>query len=116
MRHTCPEDWTLVEGGLPEDDGFAAGFKMNGLLFRVIVSWGMGWDHVSVSTRRRCPTWAEMCYVKQAMFEPEEVVVQYHPAESEYVNCHKFCLHLWRPQAAELPIPGWYLVGPRSTA
>lgn len=53
------------------------------------------WGHVSVSLRGRCPTWDEMCYIKNLFFEKHETVVQYHPAESDYVNIAKSCLHLW---------------------
>lgn len=37
------------------------------------------WEHVSVSTRRRCPTWKEMCFIKDLFWEPEEAVMQLHP-------------------------------------
>lgn len=67
---------------------------------RVIASDGLGWDHVSVSLATRCPTWDEMCAVKSLFFDDEEVVMQLHPAKSQYVNLHPFCLHLWRPQTA----------------
>lgn len=30
----------------------------------IIASWGGGWEHVSVSLARRCPTWEEMCIIK----------------------------------------------------
>jgi len=63
------------------------------------------WDHVSVSTRTRVPTWDEMCWVKDQFFEPEECVVQYHPPASTYVNIHPFCLHLWRPHRLFIPVP-----------
>src|SRR5262245_31599125 len=46
------------------------------------------WEHVSVSCEDRCPIWAEMHLVKQIFWKPEEVVMQLHPAESDYVNCH----------------------------
>lgn len=65
---------------------------------RVIFSDGMGWDHVSVSLATRCPTWEEMCFVKDVFFQPCEVAMQIHPAKSDYVNNQPFCLHLWRPQ------------------
>lgn len=55
-----------------------------------------GWEHVSVSTRKRCPNWQEMCYVKDLFWGPEECVLQFHPPRSEWVNNHAFCLHLWR--------------------
>jgi len=33
------------------------------------------------------------------------------PAESEYVNLHPFCLHLWRPKGTTIPTPPRALVG-----
>lgn len=81
---------------------------------RILVSDGdesMRWEHVSVSLEDRCPTWEEMCWVKSLFWEPEECVVQYHPPESEYVNRHQFCLHLWRPLGAEVPRPPRIAVG-----
>lgn len=83
---------------------------------RVIASDGGGWDHVSVSLIDRCPTWDEMCFVKDFFFEPEETVVQYHPKASEYVNCHPYCLHLWRPNdGREIITPPTIYVGHRSS-
>ena len=64
-----------------------------------------GWDHVSVSTSKRCPTWDEMNYIKDLFFSPNETVVQFHPAVSEYVNLHVYTLHLWRPLFAKIPLP-----------
>lgn len=76
----------------------------------VVFSWGGGWDHVSVSFQRRCPTWEEMCIVKDIFFRDDECVVQYHPAKKDYVNMHPYCLHLWRPQNEKIPMPPKILV------
>ena len=75
--------------------------------FQVIASDGMGWDHVSVTlaNRHRCPTWGEMCFIKDLFFPDDEQVVQFHPAKSEHVNINNYCLHLWRYQDSELPKP-----------
>lgn len=78
---------------------------------RVIASSGEDWEHVSVSTAVRCPTWEEMCYVKGLFWGEEDTVVQYHPAKSEYVNNHQYCLHLWRPIGQYMPVPPSILVG-----
>jgi len=93
-------------------DGTCGIFKVfvHGKSFRVVASTGGGWDHVSVSpgnpNRKKCPTWDEMCAIKDMFFEKEEVAVQYHPAESEYVNNHPYCLHLWRPNyGVHMPTP-----------
>ena len=74
---------------------------VSGKSFFVIASNGGGWDHVSVSKKNRIPTWDEMCAIKDMFFEPEEVDVQYHPKQSEYVNNHPYCLHLWRPNCGQ---------------
>ncbi len=81
----------------------------------VIASDGMGWEHVSVSLRQRCPTWDEMCFIKSWFWSDEDCVVQYHPPKGEYVNNHNFCLHLWRPIEASLPSPPHELVGIKAT-
>jgi hypothetical protein len=73
-----------------------------------------GWEHVSVTCEHRTPNWFEMCWVKDLFWKDEETVVQYHPAKSEYVNCHPFCLHLWRPNNVLMPTPPSLLVGPLS--
>lgn len=79
-----------------------------------VVAWQ--WEHVSVSARRaagsRTPTWKEMAYVKRLCWDAEDVVVQFHPRESEYVNCHPHVLHLWRPKNNAIPTPPMELVGP----
>jgi len=79
----------------------------------IVVSDGEGWDHVSVSLPNRCPSWEEMCFVKDLFFEPHEAVMQLHPPRSEYVNYHKFCLHLWRPYNKRIPLPPSIFVGPK---
>lgn len=79
---------------------------VQGKSFYCVASNGGGWEHVSVHRLNgKMPTWEEMCAVKEMFFEDEEVVVQYHPKKSEYVNIHKSCLHLWRPTLEKLPIP-----------
>lgn len=75
------------------------------------VSTGLGWEHVSVSLRHRCPTWEEMCRVKDIFWAPKDAVVQIHPPKSEYVNGMPTCLHLWRPKDVALLLPPKELVG-----
>jgi len=74
-----------------------------------------GWEHVSVHAingkRSRCPSWKEMCLVKDLFWDPEDVVMQLHPRRSEYVNNHPNVLHLWRPTHVDIPTPPSLLVG-----
>jgi hypothetical protein len=52
-----------------------------------------------------------MCFIKDLFWDAEDVVIQYHPAKSEYVNMHENTLHLWRPVGKEIPTPPKELVG-----
>ena len=97
-------------------DGNNGFFKIHykGVLFYVIASDGLGWEHVSVSlTKRRAPIWEEMCYIKNLFWDKEDCVVQYHPPESVYVNNVDNCLHMWRKIGFEMPVPDSGLVGVR---
>jgi len=82
-------------------------------VLNVIASDGEGWEHVSVRVRgqKRCPTWDEMCYVKNLFWRPEECVIQYHPPEEVYVTLHQYVLHLWKPIGIDIPVPDPMLVG-----
>lgn len=81
----------------------------------VIWSYDGGWDHVSVApyNRRIIPSWEDMCRLKDMFWRDDEVVIQIHPAKSEYVNNMPNCLHLWRCTCAEQPTPPSIYVGIR---
>ena len=64
-----------------------------------------GWEHVSVSFPKRCPTWDEMCVAKDVFWKDDEVCYQLHPARAEYVNIHNYCLHIWRPKDGNIKVP-----------
>ena len=70
------------------------------------------WEHVSVSLKNRCPTWEEMCFVKNLFWSEDEVVIQIHPAKKDYINHHPYCLHLWRSTVEKMPLPPKIMVGP----
>jgi hypothetical protein len=100
------EEGRIREGRLGSDSSCGAVgafvvFGPCGEELRIIASEGgrsvaKGWEHVSVSTRRRTPNWREMSFVKDLFWDDEECVVQFHPPRSEYVNNHPHVLHLWR--------------------
>lgn len=89
------------------------------------------WEHVSVHAYReqridvvgllgrgskaglkqRTPTWKEMAFIKGLCWDAEDVVVQFHPKKSEYVNNHPHVLYLWRPTRVDIPTPPPELVG-----
>ena len=65
----------------------------------------IGWDHVSVSLKHRCPTWEEMDWVKRLFWDDGDTVIQIHPPVSKHISVHPNCLHLWRPLSVEIPLP-----------
>lgn len=79
---------------------------------QIISAVGEGWEHVSVTAhgKKRIPTWEEMCFVKNLFWNDDECVVQFHPPTSNYVNTHRYVLHLWRSLDAEFPMPPRVLV------
>ena len=92
------------------DDGLACQLPRSNYNLCIIVSWGMGWDHVSIhavwqNDKQFIPFWEDMCYAKYLFFKPSETVVQYHPPKSVYKNYHEYTLHLWRPQNKEIELP-----------
>lgn len=92
----------------PGDPPEGGTFRINNLF--VIASCGLGWDHVSVSLRNRCPTWEEMEIVKHLFFLPLETAMQLHVPRANHINFHPYALHLWRPQHASIPRPPKELV------
>lgn len=89
-------------------DGGAGMIYLNGIRQKpasIVWSFGGGWDHVSIAFPNRCPTWEEMCKVKDLFFYDDETVIQFHPKKSEYVNKHPYCLHLWRKQGEDAELP-----------
>ena len=116
MFHT-PENYRITAGTLAttadagNNGAFMIPYSNSNATLRVIASDGKRWEHVSVSTPDRTPTWEEMDFIKGLFWEPQDCVMQLHPPRSNWVNLHPYCLHLWRPIGQEIPQPPRYLVG-----
>lgn len=104
-RVTDPKALVHTAGWAGDETCGAFIISHKGVRFMVQASMGLDWDHVSVSTARRCPTWEEMEWIKRKFFKPEETAFQLHVAESEHINIHPWTLHLWRPQLERIPLP-----------
>lgn len=102
---TLPND-TVIQ----YDAVFQPSSPVTAEMLLVVCSIGHGWDHVSVSLGHRCPTWAEMEWVKRTLFKSDEVVMQLHVPPKDHINIHPNVLHLWRPQNCEIPLPPKELV------
>lgn len=118
MTFKVPEGLRVDHGrfATKKSDGNNGAFVVDikqGVRAMVIASDGMNWEHVSVSLPgvHRCPTWEEMCLVKSLFWDDDDCVMQLHPPLTEFVNNHQYCLHLWRPIGAEIPLPPSIMVG-----
>jgi hypothetical protein len=101
---TLPDYVDCAERGL---DGGAFRVPFQGRTLLVVASFGMGWDHLSVSLIRgnRTPNWAEMEYVKRLFFKDGETAMQLHVPVADHLSIHPHVLHLWRPQNVKIPMP-----------
>jgi hypothetical protein len=119
MSFSVPNQYRVRTGMYASDDSMTDcgaffipnRFERRGPPLKVIASNEGGWEHVSVSLPHRCPTWAEMCLIKDLFWSDDEAVMQLHPRRIDYVNHHPNCLHMWRPIEAELPLPPAEFVG-----
>lgn len=80
---------------------YAGSTKVNGVQGNVI--WGRneeGWEHVSFAPwdNSYIPSWEDMCALKRMFWKADEPVIQFIPAEQEYVNIVSNCMHLWSPK------------------
>lgn len=103
------EQCRILSGPYASEPGSLYGAFNLGLLY-VIFGAGEGWEHASVSRNRRCPSWPEMHRVKQLFWKDSETVIQIHPPQSDYVNMHPYCLHMWRPTDRQIPVPPRWMV------
>lgn len=86
--------------------------KIDGQPLCIIASAYDGWDHVSVSRKTRCPNWDEMEQIKRLFFEDHECAMQLHVPVSEHRCLAPYCLHIWRPHHAVIPMPPADFVAP----
>lgn len=111
LKKAGPWSSSIVDGNC---GAFDISCRRTGAVLTVLASDTEGWEHVSVSLPFRCPTWDEMCFIKDIFWGEEETVIQFHPPRSQYVNNHDFCLHLWKPIGIQVPLPPSSMVGIKS--
>lgn len=120
-----PNNWRVRRGMTGTDEGYGNNgtFMMpvnETAMAHIQASDGGDWEHVSVSVtltdRARCPTWDEMAFVAKVFWDEDDVLVQYRPAKADYVNCHPYVLHWWRPIGQKLPAPPSIFVGPKEVS
>lgn len=105
-RYRVHAAWVIKRFGWAGDGSCGVFVMYRGATqLRVIASANEGWDHLSVSTAARCPTWLEMDYIKRRFFQPNEVAMQLHVTPADHINVNDYVLHIWRPHHAAIPLP-----------
>lgn len=94
LPKVLPPAWRRIDVGM---DGERY-MREDGL--RVIMSGsvapdGKRWLHVSLSREARLPNWGDLKHVRDVFLGPEKTAYQIIAPTSEWINMHKFCLHLW---------------------
>lgn len=75
------------------EDDFAA-YRMGGCTVFVGRSF-YGW-HLSISHPRRYPTWDEIAHARYLLVPDAVAMAMLLPPQSEFVNVHENCFHLWQ--------------------
>lgn len=85
---------------------FTEGTRFYFPLENAVDAWCIGmkqndWEHVALDleANKRCPTYQEMCRLKEYFFSENEIALQIHPRRDDYVNECYYRLHLWRNKA-----------------
>ena len=97
MPKTLPESWTIKQR-----DPVAGLLAISRTELTVIMSGnleadGRRWIHLSCGRRERMPNWEDLKTVKSLFLGDEATAIQVFPPQSQWVNIHKFVLHLWSP-------------------
>lgn len=79
-------------------DGYMYKSKSRGLT--IIQSEGIEidghtWLHTSYSRKSRTPTYEDTKFIKDNFIGKDKKAIMIFPEESEHVNIHPYCLHLW---------------------
>lgn len=87
-------------------DGVGRAWEFNGLF--VIASCGimkdnLEWLHISFSRKSKMPSYADLQLVKREFIGNDKKAIMIFLEEENYVNIHKYCLHLW--YSKDNPIP-----------
>lgn len=110
MTFKVPEEYRVTKGNMATtaDDGRNGLFEFRkGLVtYYCVVSDKDNWEHVAITIdRTRPPRWPEMHLVKNMFWDESDIVMQFHPANQEYLNNNVYCLHLYRPIGIYFPAP-----------
>lgn len=65
----------------------------------LVITKDAGLYHLSISRKDRLPSYDELKSARYQFLPEVPYMVQIFPPESDFVNVHEFCLHLWQPSS-----------------
>ena len=74
-----------------------------------LLSWGHGWEQVKVRGAKTFPTWPEICYIKEVVWEPEEAVMNLHLPNAAHIIDDK-TVHLWKCSDQDIALPNIFML------
>jgi len=82
-------------------------FNDYNVLFSIEQHLSGRWKHASLTmARAELPSWGDISMMKNDFFGRDAYAIQILPPSSEYVNAHKYCMHLWQYlDGLKWPIP-----------
>lgn len=95
LPKVLPASWTVTQAGV---DGCFYSKSLPPLwvcLSGATELDGKRWLHLSLSHRKRLPTWEEIVEVKELFLGADAKAIQVFAPRKEWVNICKNCLHLW---------------------
>lgn len=87
-----PSSWVMV-GSAIDGAMWEADFSLRVMASVATERDGLEWVHVSVSHRKRVPTWEEFRDAVQVVVGPLRESYVVLPPADRYVNDHPYCLH-----------------------
>lgn len=96
LRSTPPKGWRALKEGVLVDR-VVAYERLDIVVIESIdkMNDGQRWHHLSVSRHDKLPTWKELRRVRDAFLGEETEAIHAIPNKADYVNVHKYCMHVW---------------------
>jgi hypothetical protein len=108
-----PNNFTLLEADRLQRSWRCKYGRGKGLLVIADVSAkldGKLWYHVSYSRSKSIPDYEDSALVKRVFIGPDRWAIAVYPEDSNHVNFHPNCLHLWHC-LSDRPFPEFSLGG-----
>jgi len=99
LPNEIPMSWFVIGKLQGQNIADGVAFKIKGGWAAMVTGAteedGCRWIHISLSHAHRIPTWPELVNIRDTVLGSDALCVQVLAPDSEHVNLHRHCLHLW---------------------